>query len=210
MRQRLAVLLTLGAFLCVLCGFAQGQGGSTGESVSHAQVGDDRDEEPAGESRDGRRNPGATQIKAAFLSKFGDFVEWPPAAFAGAGEPFVIGVLGAAALVAELERVAAGRTVQGRPITVRRLEKEDKLEGLHVLFIGEDQRERLPKVLGEAAGRALLTVTEVPEPLAAGSMINFVSEAGRVRFDIALPPAERSRLRISARLLAVARKVVKS
>jgi len=38
-------------------------------------------------------------------------------------------------------------------------------------------------------------------------MINFVSAGARVRFDVALPPAERSRLRISARLLSVARKV---
>jgi len=39
-------------------------------------------------------------------------------------------------------------------------------------------------------------------------MINFVAVEDKVRFDVALPPAERGQLKISARLLAVARKVI--
>jgi hypothetical protein len=41
-------------------------------------------------------------------------------------------------------------------------------------------------------------------------MINFVAVDDKVRFDVALPPAERGQLKISSRLLAVARKVVSS
>ena len=53
----------------------------------------------------------------------------------------------------------------------------------------------------------LLTVTESEEGLERGSMINFVSVEGRVRFDVGLPSAERGNLKISARLLSVARRV---
>ena len=51
-------------------------------------------------------------------------------------------------------------------------------------------------------------VTESDEALAHGSMINFVAVDNRVRFDVALPQAQRRHLRISSRLLGVARRVV--
>src|SRR2546423_15438424 len=61
------------------------------------------------------------RIKAAFLYRFGEFVQWPPAAFAGPDSPFVIGVLGADEGGAGLEQVVADRKIQGRAGTGRRL-----------------------------------------------------------------------------------------
>lgn len=150
------------------------------------------------------------QIKAAFLYKFGGFVEWPPAAFARPDSAFTIGVLGADAVAAELERVVAGRTVQGRQVTVRKLKRGEPIVGLHVLFVGQQEAARLAEIVGALKGPMPLIVTESENALSQGSMINFVSADDKVRFDVALPPAERGQLRISSRLLAVARKVVSS
>ena len=41
------------------------------------------------------QRPAEYQVKAAFLCKFGSFVEWPPQAFAGPDSPFVVGVAAA-------------------------------------------------------------------------------------------------------------------
>ena len=150
------------------------------------------------------------QIKAAFLYKFGDFVQWPPVAFGRPDAPFAIGVMGADELAAALEQLVVNRTVQGRPIAVRRLRHGESLAGLHVLFIGRAESAHLGETLAAARGQALLTVTEMENALASGSMINFVAEESRVRFDVALPSAERGQLKISSRLLAVARRVVTS
>jgi len=155
-------------------------------------------------------NPAEVQIKAAFLYKFGDFVQWPPAAFARPDAPFAIGVMGADELAAALEQLVVNRTVQGRPIAVRRLRRGESFAGLHVLFIGHAESARLGETLAAARGQALLTVTETENALAAGSMINFVAEESRVRFDVALPSTERGQLKISSRLLAVARRVITS
>jgi YfiR/HmsC-like len=151
---------------------------------------------------------GEVQIKAAFLYKFGGFVEWPPAAFERAESAFAIGVLGADAMAAELDRVTSGRTVQGRAVAVRKLRRGEPLTGLHVLFVGQQEAAKLAEILSAVKGAMPLIVTESENALAQGSMINFVSSEDKVRFDVALPPAERVHLRISARLLAVARKVV--
>jgi hypothetical protein len=156
------------------------------------------------------RERAEAQIKAAFLYKFGDFVEWPPRAFARPDSSFTIGVIGADAIATELQQAVSGRTVHERAVTVRRLKPADALSDVHVLFIGRSEGEHLAAILAAARGLPLLVVTESADALAQGSTINFVQEGNRVRFDVALPPAERASLRISARLLAVARKVVTS
>jgi hypothetical protein len=150
------------------------------------------------------------QIKAAFLYKFGGFVEWPARAFERADSAFTIGVLGADAVAAELEQVVTNRTVQGRPIAVRRLKRGQSLAGLHMLFVGSPESARIADLLGAAKGQPLLVVSESEDALSHGSMINFVAVEDKVRFDVALPSAERGQLKISARLLAVARKVISS
>ena len=151
-----------------------------------------------------------TQIKAAFLYKFGGFVEWPAGAFTRADGTFTIGVLGADGVAAELERLVAGRTVHGRAIAVQKLKRGESFAGLHLLFIGQTETARLADVLAAAKGQPLLVVTETEDALARGSMINFITVDDKVRFDVALPQAERGQLRISSRLLAVARKVITS
>jgi hypothetical protein len=148
-----------------------------------------------------------SQIKAAFLYKFGDFVDWPPSAFARADGPLVIGVLGADEVFEELERVTAGRTIAGRPAEIRKLRRGDRVYGLHLLFIGGQESARALEHLTAVKGQPVLTVTDSESASAHGSVINFVVVDGKVRFDVALAPAEHSRLRISSRLLAVARKV---
>ncbi len=148
------------------------------------------------------------RVKAAFLYKFGSYIEWPSRSFAGTDSPVTIGVMGADTLAGELAQIVAGRNVNGRPVVVRRLRPGDPIAGLHVLFIGGSDRGRLAEILAAAKGRPLLTVTESEEGLELGSVINFVVVEDKVRFDVAPPPAESGGLKISARLLGVARKVV--
>lgn len=148
------------------------------------------------------------QIKAAYLYQFGSFVEWPPRAFARADSPFTIGLIGADAIAAEVERVVSTRTVQSRQVAVRKLQPGAPLEGLHVLFVGRAEAARLPEILLAAKADSVLVVTESEDALSQGSVINFVAVGNKIRFDVALAQAERRRLRISSRLLGVARRVL--
>ena len=148
------------------------------------------------------------QVKAAFLYKFGGYIEWPAGAFGRADSPLSIGVLGADDLADELVQVSAGRSVGGRAGEVRKLKRGSPLAGIHVLFVGRGDEARLAELLGPMKGQPILVVTDSEEALARGSMINFVMVDDKVRFDVATAPAERGNLKISARLLAVARKVI--
>jgi hypothetical protein len=147
------------------------------------------------------------RVKAAFLYKFLAFVEWPPQAFERTDSPLVIGVLGADALADELETIVAGRSVNERRVLARRVRHGDPLAGVHVLFVGRQLSARLPALATASRGQPLLTVSESAEPVP-GSVINFVVLEDRVRFDIAPAQAELARLKISSRLLALARRVL--
>jgi hypothetical protein len=146
------------------------------------------------------------RIKAVFLFKFADYVEWPATAFATAATPFTVGVVESEPVAEELARVVEGRAVQGRPVVVRRLRTGEPVDGVQLLFVGRDGRGELRRILEQLRGRPVLRVTESEGALQAGSMINFVLVAGKVRFDI-VPPDDAGGLRISSRLLAVARDV---
>jgi hypothetical protein len=147
------------------------------------------------------------QVKAAYLYKFLGFVEWPPQVFQTPQSPFVIGVVGADALADELAQVVASRQVNGRPAVARKLRVGEPLTGVHLLFIGRDVGTRAAAVLAAVKDKSTLTVTESEEAFAAGSAINFVVIDDKVRFDVALRSAETSNLKISSRLLGVARRV---
>jgi hypothetical protein len=57
-------------------------------------------------------------------------------------------------------------------------------------------------------GRMVLTVGETPEFLAAGGILSFSSQQGAIQFDVNLEAANKARLKISSRLLALARHIV--
>lgn len=146
------------------------------------------------------------QIKAAFLYKFASYVEWPETAFAQPDTPLMIAVMGADLVASELVRAVASRRVNDRDVIVKRLATGDPVAGSHILFIGSSASAQLDKLL-RAARPPVLTVTESEGALAQGSVINFVVADRRVRFEISRGSASKNRLRLSSRLLAVARHV---
>jgi hypothetical protein len=146
-------------------------------------------------------------VKAAFLYKFAGYVEWPDTAVGPPDAPFTIGVVGAEDVAAELERLVPGRTVLNRRIVVRRLKDAEGLKGVHLLFIGRAEG-NMRSLLRAAQNQGTLTVTESERGLEMGSSINFLAVDDRVGFEVSLESAEKSGLRISSRMLAVARRVV--
>jgi len=149
------------------------------------------------------------QVKAAFVCKFGNYIDWPAPALGAAGEPFRIGVLASGAVAEEFRRMAGAASVAGRPVEVKQLARGEAPQGLHVVFVSRAMSGHVDEVIAAVQGRPVLTVTELDPGASTGmaSMINFVVVDDKVRFDIVLPPATQSGLRISVRLLGVARRV---
>jgi hypothetical protein len=148
------------------------------------------------------------RVKAAFVYKFVGFVDWPPGAFPQADTPIVIGVMGEEAIARDIAEASMNRTVEGRRIEVRRFSPGESLEGVHILFMRQAAFERLGDSIGALQPQAMLIVTESADALDYGSVINFLLDGGKVRFDISLEAAERRGLKLSSRLITVAREVI--
>lgn len=149
----------------------------------------------------------ADELKAAYLYRFTGFVEWPASSFAAPDSPLVIGVAGADALLPLLSTMVDGRTVHGRRIAARKVVPGDRLDGVHMLFIA---REVTPPAgwMKAARERSVLVVTEVPNGLSSGGVLNFVLANEHVRFEASVAAASQAGLKLSSRLLAVAARVL--
>lgn len=145
-------------------------------------------------------------VKAALLFNFAKYADWPPEAFSKPDDPIVIGVLGDDPFGDVLDRVVRGRVVNGHPFVVRRASGTADLKGAHLVFISAAE----PQAVQECAvleGFHVLTVGDTAQ-MAAFSSFNFAVENDKVVFMVDLSRATRAGVKISSKLLSLA-KVVK-
>lgn len=162
-------------------------------------------------SANAQKAPSEYEIKAAFLYNFIKFVEWPPTAFAAKDSPIIIGVLGndpffdAGSSANYLELAIAGKSIEERKVIVRRLARTESLKECQLLFVSASEKSRLKEILDGLRGSNVLTVSETENFCELGGIINFIKQAGKVRFEINPGVAEQGQLKISSRLLNVAK-----
>ncbi|MEO8098728.1 MAG: YfiR family protein [Acidobacteriota bacterium] len=155
------------------------------------------------------QNVGATrqvseeEVKAAFLLNFVKFVEWPDSVREAKATPFSICIVGSDPFREALDGLLQGETVAGRPVIVERVRRWQS--SCQVVFVGASELD-VPQALG-GVQPGVLTVGEETRFLREGGMIALVVDNHRVRFDVNLRAANKASVRISSRLLAVARAV---
>ena len=146
-------------------------------------------------------------VKAAFLYNFTKFVEWPASAFPERGALRVC-VLGDDPFGKSLQTVVEGEQVQGRPITLLRIDSLGDPRLCHILFLSRTETERFPAVLAAVRGAPVLTVGEAPGILEKGAGVNFVLKEGKVRVEINQAAVEGTGLKMSSKLLRLATRVI--
>lgn len=147
------------------------------------------------------------ETKSEMLWNIAKFVQWPEASLSGSKGQIVFTILGEDDLAAELANLLSTKTINGKPVFVRFARRAQDARGSQILYVAASVAQQLDAVLMEVAGAPVLTVADTPAFAAHGGMVGFADEAGKVRFEINVGHAERSGLRISAKLLALARVV---
>ena len=148
------------------------------------------------------------RAKANYLANFPSFVEWSPKALPPVTAPFLVCVFGEFTFGTSLAEITRGTAVQGRRIEIRWVRKLQELSACQILFVSRSERKRYNQSLDAVRGRMVLTVGETPEFLDAGGIVSFSSQSGAIQFDVNLEAANKAHLKISSRLLALARRVV--
>ena len=148
------------------------------------------------------------QVKAAFLFHFAQFVDWPAEAFKGADSPLTYCTVGEDPLHGALDAALSGKTVGARAFRVQHFKQAQELQECQVLFVGAEEKKAVLSVLESVRGGPILTVGEADHFVQDGGMIGFFLDDNKVRFNINLDAAGRAKLKISARLLALAKTVI--
>lgn len=147
------------------------------------------------------------QVKAVYVYNFLKFVDWPPETFDGESDPIHVCVMGEHPLRTALKPIEE-QTARRRTIRLHDLAPQAGFTHCQVLFVGIEDSHLTPLLLRSAAGKPILTVSDVPNFMELGGMIGFVIENGRVALEINLRQIRASNLEISAKVLEIASTVV--
>ena len=155
-----------------------------------------------------RQAPAAAEndVKAVFLFNFAKYVTWP-AVDIGERSPVEVRVCVTATdtFFALLKSAIQGETLDGKPLTPVALDGLDEARDCQILYVGDTQTPDAKAWLAVVRGRQVLTVGD--RTLNDDTVIAFVRDENRIRFDINRAAAERRGLNISSKLLRLARQV---
>ncbi|MBN1795143.1 MAG: YfiR family protein [Sedimentisphaerales bacterium] len=171
--------------------------------------------------------PTEYDIKAAFLYNFIKFVDWPEEKIpADTNQPFILGIIGED-LFKDSINIIKGEKAKGRDIIIKYFKCEHKSEEsnnqkhvlsseqieafrkCHLLYICPSNEKQLPDIIKAVKGANVLTIGESKNFLEKGGIIQFVMEEDKVGFGANLKAAREQNLKLSSRLLKLARTIIK-
>lgn len=147
------------------------------------------------------------QIMAAFLFNFARYVEWPKDAFDRSESPVGICIFAADDFADVVNRTVSGKRVGKRPVVVRSITKLERTRGCHILFIGRDFNTAHDDAVVSLRGQSVFSVSDRKGFAKAGGIANFIRAENRIRFEINPRAAKAAGLKISSRLLRLAKVV---
>jgi hypothetical protein len=147
------------------------------------------------------------RVKAAFISKFPQFVDWPGEVWNAPG-PFELCVVRPNPFGSVLSELVDGEAVRGRRLAVREIDRDGSVDRCRILFIPSGLSPGRTPAFERALRLPTLTVSDDGDFLSDGGIIGLHVAGGRVRFDVNVAQAARVDLRLSSLLLRLAGRVI--
>jgi hypothetical protein len=142
-------------------------------------------------------------VKSAFVFNFTKFVEWPNLPNS---DSFKICMLGDDPFGGTLDRIVKGKVAYNQTIQIRRLKEPSEARQCQIVFVRGEEDTKAAKLLEAVRGMPVLTVSENRRFTKMGGMIVLYMKDGHVSVSINVQPAETAGLKISAKLMSLAKK----
>lgn len=152
--------------------------------------------------------PSQAEIRAAFIFNFVKFTEWPMQAYTGAGSPITTCFLGADDVRAAFRSISIGKALNGRFLEDRGVKSAADMRNCQVLYVDSPRSPVVIDVLKNARQHDALAIGTSDDFLACGGMLRLQIENNRMRFDVNVGAIGRTKIKLSSKLLALARSVV--
>jgi hypothetical protein len=108
----------------------------------------------------------------------------------------------------DLEKIVKNQSIHDKPIRIIRLESAQKAKDCQILYVSASEEPKFRSILLVTQHDQVLTVSDSPHFVENGGMIQLNLENQRVTFNVNLKTVENAGLKISSKLLQIA-KVVK-
>lgn len=169
------------------------------------------------------RGSQATDVEAAYLVNFLRYTQWPARSFSSPAAPYVVTVVGPAAVANRVRAVAAAAgPVEGRQIEVRWLEVQrgsheapldsqrdreaaEQLRRSHLVYFHADAGPPHERVLADLWGQPVLTVGNGRGFTGRGGMLGLLRVGGNIVFEANPGAIRNANLIVSAKVLKLAR-----
>lgn len=149
------------------------------------------------------------KVKAAYLYNFTKFINWPDDVFpVHEAHPFKICILGDNPFGHSLDLIS-NKTAQGHNVKVEYLETINTQSECHVIFISKSREKEIQKIFEVLTSKNILTVSDINDFTTKGGGISLDIVNGKVQFNVNLQATNKAGLKVSAKLLELAKSVIK-
>lgn len=143
-----------------------------------------------------------TKYQSIFIYNFSKYIKWPDNYNQG---KFVIGVLGDTDLLKDLQfMISTKKQTNGLAMEVKHYQSLDNLSDCNLLFISDKFCNQIDQVRSLSAGKPMLIITDKKGMAQNGAVINFVEDAGKIKFELNQSAANQLGLVISSSLANLA------
>jgi hypothetical protein len=146
------------------------------------------------------------ELKAAVVSKFPEFTEWPEDLLNNR-RTIDLCVVQPNPFGQVLNDLVAGEILRGHALVARDVSDPRNMASCQLLFVPSRSSTDLEEVLASVKNLPVLTIGESTDFLDRGGIVSVRVVEGRVRFEVNLDAANRAGVRLSSQLLRLAQRV---
>ena len=144
-------------------------------------------------------------VKAAFVSNLASHTKWKQKTFASDSSPIKLCILGDKSLM-QAFAFLDGKKMGKQSLQVTTTPPHNVSSSCNIIFFGKDtETKTVLRTLNDVNTTPVLTIGEKETFIDTGGVIRFFMEKDRLRFEINLAAAYKQHLRLSARLLKIAK-----
>ena len=143
------------------------------------------------------------EVEAAFIYNFIKFVEWPQDSHLS-NDGITICVFGEGK-TGKAINVLQSSDYETKGVLLRKVNSVENIDNCHILYINPSKKQSFNEIINNLEGKHILTISHEDGFAKKGGIINFFIENERINFEINLKAANEAKLKISSRLLNLAK-----
>ncbi len=141
-----------------------------------------------------------SMFKALFMFNFAKYIEWPNQ---NSQKEFIIGVYGNDEIIPELKKLAAARKINNRTIVVKSVKNPSEVPNANLFYIPTQASGNIDKVTAYFADKPTLIITNKANLCTKGSGINYITQGGKMKYEIKKANITSHNLRVDTKLIAL-------